>query len=372
MEDEINKHLNQEIEEAELKKRLYEQYLAELKSKVLLKEMECYDPSCIERFLQEYANKKVQVTMWGEASLKRLESNNLHWVNTAMKLLEEIQQKKMFDLQCLWRAEQIKLPEVLSTYDFQYWEYHIFQCPLLSPITMEEVELYQSYMNSNNYEAHEYGMVGWQDYDEIKEAYSYEDTDFSVPEWYNFHNSRTGNNRLLLLPDIRGEKEEYYNNLCEEERINKGLPPAFIANFTQTKPTLSRFDNNQLRWFVNTFEDATTRKYMENYFAAVVDNKSYYVDAIDLARELAQDGKIWRIKSNPDWFEALRECYSSYELKKTAEVLPLAFEQHEMLISSGIGIPDENPDNGKELRKVLQNIILKGRRLAGEEENFDF
>ena len=55
--------------------------------------------------------------------------------------LKEILQKKLFDMQCLWRAEKIIIPEINVSSDFRYWEANIFNCPFIEPVTENEIEI---------------------------------------------------------------------------------------------------------------------------------------------------------------------------------------------------------------------------------------
>ncbi|MEP7169447.1 MAG: helicase SNF2, partial [Bacteroidota bacterium] len=96
----------------------------------------------VQNFIKEFASAKVRWTEWGDKYAKWKETDDLQWQEKAMEMLKEIQQKKLFDLQCLWRAEKIKLRGMEICYDFVYWEANIFGCPALPHINDEEAEIY--------------------------------------------------------------------------------------------------------------------------------------------------------------------------------------------------------------------------------------
>jgi hypothetical protein len=47
-----------------------------------------------------------------------MEDDSIKWIGLASKYLEIIQQKKLFDIQCLWRAEKLELKEISICYQF--------------------------------------------------------------------------------------------------------------------------------------------------------------------------------------------------------------------------------------------------------------
>ena len=201
----------EEKEKAQWRKQKLLEIKAELKNNAWLKDylLQTY-PNARERFLDEYAGEKIRWLEYGEQQKEKLEDEDLQFYHTAFNKLEEIQQKKLFDVQCQWRAEKLVIPEIKISFDFGYWEKNILNCPFIEPITENEIDLYNQYMLSNNYENHIDWFLSWQNYEQIKLAYVSENENANFPEWYDFHNGRTGSSVFMLLPDIRGEKEEFY------------------------------------------------------------------------------------------------------------------------------------------------------------------
>jgi len=191
------------------------------KSEIIDKFMEKTYPNSKEAFIDEYASAKVTWLEWGAKQMEWNETEDLQWLEDARKRLKEIQQKKLFDVQCLWRAEKITIEQIKLTIDFVYWEDNILNCPFIDSVSENDLEMYISYLQTGNFEHEQWFFDRWQDYEKIKEAYNDENSERNVPEWYEFHNSHTGLSAYMLLPDIRGDKEKFYRNLWSEELKKK-------------------------------------------------------------------------------------------------------------------------------------------------------
>ena len=116
-------------------------------------------------FVNYYARQKAMGIRFGVFYIRQNEKRDLKYYNEAEKNLWLIQQKKLFNQQCLWRAEKITLPEVEITADFQYWEEHIKVCSFLEPITEDEFNIFVDYFNDPNYDPYdEYSLtfLSWQ------------------------------------------------------------------------------------------------------------------------------------------------------------------------------------------------------------------
>src|SRR5438045_2809039 len=133
---------------------------------------------------------------------------------------------------------------------------HILNCPFLDPVSEEDVAIYMQYLQSNNFCNNPFMYRQWQDYEQLKEAYTTDNSDFAVPDWYEFHNGRTGHGTYMLLPDIRGEKEEHYMKIWREQRPSRleakqgAEAPAPVKRL----PHVPYLSNQFFDWFVQTFE----------------------------------------------------------------------------------------------------------------------
>jgi hypothetical protein len=71
-----------------------------------------YNATSVENFIRSYKWLKAFILQHGNRWLEKEEQESLKWINAAQKHLGYIQQKKLFDAQCLWRAEQLTIPEI--------------------------------------------------------------------------------------------------------------------------------------------------------------------------------------------------------------------------------------------------------------------
>ncbi len=336
-------------------------------------------PSSRAEFIDEYAGAKVRWLEWGPNHIKWLEQEDLQWVNDAFERLKEIQQKKLFDAQCLWRAEKLTIKQVKLTTDFRYWEKDILNCPFITPVTEDEVEMYMQYLRSFNFEDKQGWFSSWQDYEGIKAAYNEESETRNFPDWYDFHNGRTGLSVYMLLPDIRGEKEEFYLDLwrAEMKRLNElekkkkeNEPQAPVAQ-QDNRPWLNYHKEGWLTWFVNTFEDKQTQEMFERFGGERAFRGSDEFLNNDLNTIGRAADSLIAVEAWYDWKEAIHKAADKYRREKIAEALPLAFEQYRMNIDLQIAF--EKPENFIErMTDGYPGAILKGRELNGEPQDFNF
>jgi hypothetical protein len=342
-------------------------------------------PTSRDSFISEYARKKTHWLEFGPRHIKWNLRDDLQWTEDATSRIAEILQKKLFDVQCQWRAEKIKLPEVQITRDFYYWEANILNCPFIEPVTQEEIDLYLQYLAGNNFEHRQGWFERWQDYSAIKEAYASESENRNFPEWYDFHNGRTGHSAYLLLPDIRGDKEEFYLDFWRTEAHRKdaemkkeaeslkaltdasGIAP---ADDPDRRPWLNYDKSGWMTWFVNTFEDKTTQEIFQQYGGEHPFSNKYDENIHSDLRLLGDSGEPQPVEAWYDWKEAIHRAAEKYSIKKIMEAMPLAYEQYRMKID--LHIPFETPDIDRDNSMWYMKAILRGRELNGEPQDFNF
>ncbi len=308
-------------------------------------------PNTVDEFIDSYAKKKVEWLEYGPRHKEWLERDDLKWVEDATRRLGEILQKKLFDAQCLWRAEKLDLPGVKLTWDFKIWEDNIFRCPFIEPVTQSDVDLYIQYLQSSNFQNEQWFLDRWQDYEEIKRAEQTGNSNRNFPDWYDFHNGRTGLGVYLLLPDVRGDKEEFYFDLFRQEAQEKAKvlqkkmdeeraqqlanPDMPVTPETDRKPFLNSSAKGWITWFVNTFEDKQTQEMFKRYggerpFDGNDDNMH---DELDM---LSKAGRPVAVQGWFDWKEAILKTAENYRKEKIIEAMPEAFEQYRLKIDMGL------------------------------------
>ncbi|MBC7523351.1 MAG: hypothetical protein H7239_02790 [Flavobacterium sp.] len=329
---------------------------------------EPYREGAKKNFLDAYIHSKYGWHKYGDMYQKIHEARRELWIDEGHKQLEAILQKKLFDLQCLWRAEQLTFKEIEICYDFEIWENDVFNCPFLDLITEEEIDLYHDFLMQDALDRNDIEFDNWQNYDEIKEGNQNIEESYLMPEWYDYHNSRTGKGVLLLMGDIRGEKEDFYMNLVHEKE-RKEKPEQYVAS--EPRPYFNYLDDEVIKFFVTTFEDETAQKnyhqHSKLYLGSDNDAMRYY----ELLEELNGLHDLVPVPSHYDFREALEKGYNRYYLNKIAEHLPIAYEQY--LFHKKMGLSFESKkDEMIDVRVFLTKRILKGRELNGEERNFNF
>ncbi|MGB4775527.1 MAG: hypothetical protein WBP45_10165, partial [Daejeonella sp.] len=334
-----------------------------------------FHPKSVDSFIDNYAYKRFLWMRYGPMYKKLNDEEDTKWINTAYEHLGFIQQKKLFDAQCLWRAEKVKFEGVQICYDFHYWEETVLYCPFIEPLNEGDINLYMEYLNQNNADISSHFRDSWQDYDGIKDAYNNEEAYRDFPEWYDFYNTRKGTGAYLILPDIRGKKEEFYRELYFEEK-NKAYREEVKKQeeVTEKRPWLKdTYDKEHLTFFVNTFEDKQTQIYFKAYERNCYDSEEEEFE--EIVRFLLAAGEPIPISAQYDFRDALRQARDQYTAKKIAEFLPYALEQHRLNLSIGVSL-DETELKSREVRKERRNklieIILAGRKLNGEPEDFNY
>lgn len=332
-----------------------------------------YSASSVKKFISTYIDNKLNWYRYNEHYERSLESLDDHWLDLAAQHLEVIQQKKLFDLQCQWRAEQVQLPGVEICFDFEIWEEDILNCPFLPPVTRDEVQMYKEYLASDDADLLDdyiWGSPEWQAYTDLKQEWETGKGDLSMPEWYMYHNNNTGASVYLLLPDVRGEKEEFYRDISfsEERRINDEKDKANPKAPAERKPDLNFY--NEVDDFLERFEDRITKKYYRASCQSSAENDEEETYTSMLSVLLKADGKVPML-ADPDWREGLRKTVHRYKAGKIIEAMDDALAQYELTRSMEL----EFAETGRpfhDLRDVWVKRILNGRKLNGEPENLDF
>jgi hypothetical protein len=311
--------------------------------------------------------------MWmqyGTRYADNIEFDGVKWVYSAFEHLQTIQQKKLFDVQCLWRAEKLIIKEVEICVDFRLWENNILNCPFIEPVSIEDIELYQQYLHQENKEPLGW-MESWQEYKEIKEAYNTNNENRNFPEWYDFHNGRTGKGVLMTLPDIRGEKEEFYIELSRQKhRVENAAKNEEWERTRDKRQWLQSYDAKHMEWFVNTFENKESQRLYKAYqWNDRNDGKKEILEE-DLALLFSTDEPV-PISAHYDWTEAVKIAAEKYRTKKIIEAIPEAWEQYMINIQTGIAF-EPNSHSFQNIKEMVMGYILEGRVLNGEPADLNF
>jgi len=373
--NDLSKHAQEEIKKTIDRDKLLAEIENDLKTNPKYKSFfEKYHPSSIDSFITSYKYKKSMWIEYGEIYTQIEQDTVLKYSEIAYERLWDIQQKKLFDLQCQWRAESIKLPGVEITDDFRIWEHLITECPFLSPISESEYELYRDFILSPGFEVYPLFNEDWQDYDRYKEEHYSDNDDISLPEWYQFYDSRMGTGTLLGLPDVRGKKEEFYSNLYHKNDKKKNPEEYNFKPNPDTRPPLYSLEEKAIEEFVNTYEEPKIKEYyriMENRYEDI-DHDDDLREAIEILR---QAGSI-ELEYAGTWRESILTTAKNYEIRCVYNAFASVYKNYLNRLKTGIGFETKKDE---ELVKIIEtgigNIkkhILRGRVLNNEPEDFNF
>lgn len=365
LDDLSKKRIKQEVKDSVEGTKLKERWKMELENNPDVQEyLKKYRSSTISFFIDSYVQNKYLAYKYRKHYADQVERDRSIWIEEATKHLALILQKKLFDMQCLWRANQLEISEIDIALDFSIWEIKIFECPFLEINTLD-LELYSEFLLSGKTHYLEPIEGDWQDYEFYKD--SDDGSERELPAWYQYHNFKTGNGSLLQLHDCKGEKEKFYIGLSEGHKTENKATSEYLQD---ERPFLFDFAEEATEDIVNQFEDAEAKKYIQNYLRY---NKSSDMDIDELWYNLSNVEECIPIESHYDYKQALEKAYNNYFFGKVAEHLSIAYSQYlfnrKMNISTADILGRDVYDN---LRKKLCSSILKGRELNGEPRDFNY
>lgn len=332
-----------------------------------------YQPTSVESFINTFAREKTMWYQYGDMYMAGNRDEQTRWIDQAHSHLKTILQKKLFDAQCLWRAEQIHFKEIVHSYDFNLWINNILNCPFIEPINEEDIQLYIDYLQQKTDFEDLRWEHDWQSFNEIREAYLDPNSSGEVPEWYEYHMSHTGTGVYCNLPDIREEKESRYMTAWRDSiKAERDIQMQQYEATRDKRPFLNPYDHETCKEFIQKYDSKETLEYYKAYKHWNRHREAN--ESLDeiLSMMMSESGRI-PIEAHNDWREAVRLAYGKYKAERIIEYLPMAWEEYMMNKSLGIAFPLEAQREFEvEFRNGLIDKIIKGRVYLGEEPNMDF
>lgn len=380
-----------------------------------------YDPRSIETFIKNYAEKKHDMFQHFDEYKKSYETHQMQFLTLAEGYITMILQKKLFNLQCQWRAGLIELPLVTISKDFEYWESDVRNCPFIPPVTQEEVDLcyrfllerfdFSELMNDDPYAS------TWQNYhafkNQLKRAENEErakdgDTLYTFNRWdefeslpglYTFFDKHQQTEALLILPDVRGQKEDVYSKKGLEvlkKREEDQLKAAGEWKEPEPRPPYKYIPDlcaygRDLQTFIGDVEDEETKeiyKYqlyqykIASRYVSRWDNEDEMDKYINFLREFDEPIPL---EANDTWEGAIICGVKKFKQKKAAEMLAYAYDTYLMefdadqpldqLIAQRVAnyqYPDKDKSNIIWSINQYKERILAGREALDGRSDFDY
>lgn len=349
---------------SETKKRTIHELENDARYKAFFSQYSDYSVGC---FIRRYADHKADLVAYGNYTNRKKEQSMSEWQNGAWLCLEEIQQKKLFDLSCKWQMGEINhLPEIETTLDFKPIGNCILDYDGIPDISEEEMNFYRLllYTEKNVIEYPPYDK-NYQDYEEIKEHYDEHST--TGIRYYDLHNAHTKNKSLHGYGGLKLKKEMAYIKFSDACRADKAdIKPKEID-----KPDLSYEDEEQIK-FARKFNDLKMASFIKDWRIYIYEQEDYASDwALDYLKNVIPE-KV-PIDSNSHWLDATYEAAIAHKQRKIYEWLPSIYEEYLLKKSTGIrfATPKDYQKKGG-LEKWYRDTVLDGRELKGEPKNFDF
>lgn len=335
-----------------------------------------YSEHSVDSFKKYYAMRKAYVMINGARALEDEEYKALEYSLMAEEYIWHIQQRKLFDLQCRWRAEQVKIKEIEAASDFNEWSEKIEMCPFITPITKEEFELYMSFVDTSKMEDIQTDYITtWQEYEDFKAHYTDIESDYyiyEIPGWYEYYENKTGLGSLYLLNDIRGEKEEFYREICranerkKNEEAMKDKPKSVIDR----RPYFDYYNSEVMLKFLSKFEDGNFIIKWQAYINSLEAEDDPVLEyAIETLQNATED---FEINYNRSWRAGIIAAANEYKRKRLLEELPKAYNDYQFRLANGLGFKMHFEKRHKYNAEFDKKIILDGRELNGEPRDFNF
>lgn len=366
----------------------------------------------VNRFIKEYASLKHDIFSHIDVYKNAYEKHKMQFLSDADRYIDIILQKKLFNLQCEWRAGLIQLPMVDICADFIFWQHNIRLCPFVPPITPEELDICICFLKEEtDYSEALFGeYIDWQNYQGFKNHRLLHQKDKAgkaandaiseyecaiIPEFYNYFDKAQHTIDFLNTPDKRGEKEQIYlaegykikyNTLKEQLKTENDWEKLLDEKESETsadnRPGLHAFDPMD---FIESTEDAETQEAFTYYnhqrrlghWKEQDDETQMYFDFLK-----AFDEPI-RIEGHEHWRKALEISARRFKQNKIAEMLPYAFDSYTLefnsetnedkIIAERVARFKYDEDNHYyKVLKLQKETFLAARQALDGKNDFDY
>lgn len=335
-----------------------------------------FDEQSVKEFKEYYAHRKVswRFAEYNLTEFKAKLDGRFH--EYCVDSLKNIQLKKLFHAIASWVSEEVTFEGIEIRWDWYQWIAKPFSCPYLPPIEKHEVECYIDFLNEVGYDfsiSDSYIHLSPDNFletEEVKGADRWDgdvDEEISYGSWFKYYDKCYDTEYYKLKPGTRINKENKYElHAYEEQRMKYPIDPNIVH-----APYLDFYDEKEN--FVRLFEDSEFKHLYRAHEAQTAQNR--FAEEIDMEIiHLSDAAEIIPIESNDDWREGVRIACEKYHRDTAILLMWDVYEEYLIFKPMKDGFKDweRDSDTYDGMRDQMANRILKGRRLHGEPEDFNF
>jgi hypothetical protein len=372
---------DKDVTGTEQQEQFYQQTVKELKTEQrFIDYFSSYHPDSTESFIRHYAQMKTRWFAMADDYKRWKKLEEEQWMESAYIALEQIQQKKLFNLQCLWRADKTKAEGIVVSSDFEYWQHHILFCPAIEPIANDELDFYIQYLQQSDLDRPFDEWYDLQNYELVKENFEGRGDPYYYNPWYRFYDKECGTDSLLRLPDSRGEKEEFYLTLTRNEyvRTHQEEIKKRDEGYARQKPFLMSHEGTFREDFVKKNESADYYKLYKIYRHR--HDRVEELEKVIYAGEMLEKIPLpyYPSEAADDWKAGVKKTFERYRREMTVELLPQVYEEYlqncknRKWLYPGRDEMRNSDDPWKSISAMRKKHIMEGRQLNDEPADLNF
>jgi hypothetical protein len=333
-----------------------------------------YHPDSVIRFKEEFARYKT-LSLALESYFRKKEEKLVHrYLDIAYRLLWEIQNFKLLQLESKWRNKQLNIEGFKYTYQFTHWHRHIEECPFLDPITQQEVDTYLQYLQQEDVDGSDLFSPEYMNNLKVFEKIRRDIIDDRpLPGYIKFMLNLYGKD-MFMIEDFRGNKEKRYTDAVNEERRKKHIETTSSPDY-DARPCIFFSDNTQFNEAINKFGTNEMLDYKKAHDELMHANSGwgYFEESIALLQEAGED---YPIDFHEDWHWAIINAAENYKKANVIRAIKVAYKEYVFRLNNGIAFSKHEgyrlcEENNEWFKKHSLKNIKKGMELLGEEGAFE-
>lgn len=369
--DHHEEFLAKQRQEAAWSEEFYNKTVQQLNNDPRIQEfLSGYNTSSTEGFIKHYARLKTEWYKHGDDFGEHRRRQDEERTEDAIKVLKQIQLKKLFDITCRWANYELSLPEIEVTMELVNYEHKIFDCPFLPPVEEHEIDAFIDFLchwpADKTFDSLEFFEFSEHNFLTRKEPRWQTDEEYSP--WFRWYDAIYNTGHLKDKPAPKIDKEDIYDDKGREyERAVNPLPPTL-----ELKPYISYHSFKDE--YVQRFE---TEEYREMYAARRAwDKRLEFGEEVESDIILLSDAREpVPVEDNEDWREAIKQATEMYKRRLIIAELPYVFDEYLAKRKDGDSFKDWHDKDNDWMDGLITNEkkrILLGRKVMGEPEDFNY